>query len=77
MAVDPAEIHDLADAEPERLADMVDRWWVEARRNQVLPLDNRVLHTLVNPKPDRRAPRLRHHLLPGRPPRCPRRWPPT
>ena len=37
---------------------MIERWWVEARRNQVLPLDNRVLHTLVHPKPDRRAPRL-------------------
>ena len=55
---DPSEIHDLADQHPERLADMVDRWWVEAGRNQVLPLDNRVLHTLINPKPDRRAPRL-------------------
>ena len=43
---------------PDRLAELVDRWWVEARRNQVLPLDNRVLHTLVNPKPDWRPPRL-------------------
>ncbi len=55
---DPSEIHDLADQHPDRLAAMIDRWWVEARRNQVLPLDNRVLHTLNNPKPDRRAPRL-------------------
>ncbi len=58
VAVDPTELHDLADAEPARLAEMVDRWWVEARRNQVLPLDNRILHTLINPKPDRRAPRV-------------------
>ena len=58
VAVDPAEIHDLADQEPGRVADMVGRWWVEARRNQVLPLDNRVLHTLNNPKPDWRPPRL-------------------
>ena len=65
VAEDPTELHDLAEAEPGRLADMVERWWVEARRNQVLPLDNRILHTLVNPKPDRRTPRLRHHLLPG------------
>ena len=30
----------------------------QARRNQALPLDNRVLHTLNNPKPDWRPPRL-------------------
>ncbi|MGH3576968.1 MAG: arylsulfatase, partial [Mycobacterium sp.] len=65
VAVDPAEIHDLAAQHPDRLADMVERWWVEARANQVLPLDNRVLHTLVNPKPDRRAPRLSTTYFPG------------
>ena len=62
---DPSEIHDLADQHPDRLADMIERWWVEARRNQVLPLDNRVLHTLVNPKPDRRAPHLTTTYYPG------------
>ena len=46
---DPAEIHDLAERHPDRLADMIERWWVEARRNQVLPLDNRVLHTHRQP----------------------------
>ena len=65
VAADPAEIHDLADRHPDRLADMVERWWVEARRNQVLPLDNRVLHTLNNPKPDRRRPRLATIYYPG------------
>ncbi len=38
VAVDRAEIHDLADQEPERLAELIDLWWQEARRNQVLPL---------------------------------------
>jgi arylsulfatase len=65
VAVDPAEIHDLAEAEPDRLADMVDRWWVEARANQVLPLDNRILHIINNPKPDRRRPRLTSTYYPG------------
>jgi arylsulfatase len=65
VAVDPAEIHDLADQHPDRLADMVERWWAEARRNQVLPLDNRILHTLVNPKPDWRPPRLTATYFPG------------
>jgi arylsulfatase len=62
---DPAEIHDLAERHPDRLAEMIERWWVEARRNQVLPLDNRVLHTLVNPKPDWRTPRLTTTYYPG------------
>lgn len=35
------ECHDLADAQPERLAAMIDRWWTEAEANQVLPLDDR------------------------------------
>jgi len=65
VAEDPTELHDLAETEPDRLAEMVERWWVEARRNQVLPLDNRILHTLVNPKPDRRAPRLTTTYYPG------------
>jgi arylsulfatase A-like enzyme len=65
VAEDPTEVHDLAEREPDRLADLVERWWVEARNNQVLPLDNRVLHTIVNPKPDRRNPRLRFTYYPG------------
>ncbi len=56
--VDPTELDDLADQEPERLADMIKRWWIEARANQVLPLDNRVLTAMVHPKPDSRNPRL-------------------
>lgn len=65
VAVDPAELHDRADAEPDRLADLVARWWDEARRNQVLPLDNRVLHTINNPKPDRRRARRTATYYPG------------
>ena len=41
VAEDPSECHDLAAAEPERLAAMIDRWWLEAERHQVLPIDNR------------------------------------
>ena len=35
------ECHDLAETHPERLQAMIDRWWVEAEANQVLPLDDR------------------------------------
>jgi arylsulfatase len=36
---------------------LIARWWVEAEGNQVLPLDNRILWALVNPKPDARRER--------------------
>ena len=37
---DHTEIHDLADEHPEKLAELVDRWYAAAERNQVLPLDD-------------------------------------
>ena len=39
VAQDFAECHDLAEAEPERLEAMVERWWTEADEHGVLPLD--------------------------------------
>lgn len=41
LAEDFSECHDLADRHPERLRELIDRWWVEAGRSQVLPLDDR------------------------------------
>jgi arylsulfatase A-like enzyme len=38
---DFSETDDLADREPERLEAMVDLWWAEAEKNNVLPLDDR------------------------------------
>jgi arylsulfatase len=35
---DWSETRDLAAQEPKRLAAMIERWWIEAGRNQVLPL---------------------------------------
>jgi arylsulfatase len=65
VAENLSETEDLASEHPERLADMVELWWQEARRNQVLPLDNRVLWALVHPKPDHRRPRQRFRYFPG------------
>jgi arylsulfatase len=67
LRADPAECHDLAAAEPERLARMVDRWWEEAERHQVLPLDNRPFSELVFNRPGA-APRARYTYWPGRAP---------
>ena len=40
VAEDFSEVHDLAAAEPAKLAEMVELWWREAERFQVLPLNN-------------------------------------
>ncbi|MGP0032020.1 MAG: arylsulfatase, partial [Acidimicrobiales bacterium] len=57
VAEDLSETNDLAAAEPERLAAMIERWWAEAERNDVLPLDNRPLWALINKRPDARRDR--------------------
>ena len=54
VQADPSETNDLAAAEPARLAEMVDLWWEEAARNDVLPLDNRPLFAILNPRPTTR-----------------------
>ncbi len=43
LAADPSECHDLADTEPELLAELVELWWAEAESNRVLPLDDRLI----------------------------------
>ena len=62
---DLSETRDLAGQHPGLLAELIELWWAEARRNQVLPLDNRVLWAIVNPKPDQRRPRERFRYFPG------------
>jgi arylsulfatase A-like enzyme len=57
VAEDLSETNDLAADEPERLAAMVELWWEEAARNDVLPLDNRPLWALINKRPDHRRDR--------------------
>jgi arylsulfatase A-like enzyme len=41
LVADFSESEDLAAREPERLKAMIERWWQEAERSQVLPLDDR------------------------------------
>ena len=65
VASDPSECHDLAAEEPERLAALVERWWEEATRNQVLPVDNRALSEFIRERPITRAPRFRYGYRPG------------
>ena len=41
LSVDASECHDLAEAQPARLAELIAQWWQQAETNGVLPLDDR------------------------------------
>lgn len=43
LATDWSECHDLAAEHPDRLAELQARWWEEAERHGVLPLDDRTI----------------------------------
>jgi arylsulfatase A-like enzyme len=64
VAEDLSETNDLAAQEPERLAAMIELWWEQARRNDVLPLDNRPLEAILHPRPRRRGSRHRYEYRP-------------
>ena len=58
VADDLSECDDLAATHPEKLRELIDLWWHEAAAYHVLPLDNRPLAALLNPRPRRaRSPR--------------------
>ena len=67
LRADPSECHDLAAAEPERCRRLVELWWAEAERHQVLPLDNRPFSDLVLDRP-KLPERQRYVYRPHRPP---------
>jgi len=43
LAIDRSECNDLATAQPDKLAAMIELWWAEATEHGVLPLDDRTL----------------------------------
>ncbi len=68
LRADPAECHDLAGDEPDRLASMVERWWSEAEQNNVLPIDNRPFSEMVFGRASSVRERDRYTYWPGRAP---------
>lgn len=48
---DFSETRDLADEHPEKLEKLVELWWAEAGRHNVLPLDDRIMERFLVPKP--------------------------
>jgi arylsulfatase len=65
LGADFSEAHDVADRHPERLERMVELWWAEAGRNQVLPLDDSLIQRVGALEPPRYGPRLRAVIRPG------------
>jgi arylsulfatase len=64
VEVDASECHDLASTHPERLRELVELWWSEAERYQVLPLDNRAFSEFVLGRPHAVPPRRRYVYYP-------------
>ncbi len=66
VAEDPSETADLARQRPDLVRELTGLWWEEAGRNQVLPLDNRVLWAVAQLKHDRHRTGERFRYFPGR-----------
>ena len=63
---DRAEAHDLAEENPEKLAELIDIWFAEAGKYDVLPLDDRTpLEILLAERPSATGEQGRHVLRPG------------
>jgi hypothetical protein len=63
---DPSECHDLAAAEPGRLRELIDMWWVEAGKYQALPQETRTaVEAFTTPRPEMSKPRTRYTYFPG------------
>ncbi len=62
---DFAEVHDLSETEPEKLAELQHAWWVAAGRNQVLPLDDTFTARSVALEPNPWPPGFALRYLPG------------
>jgi len=65
LDTDFSEKHDLAAEYPEKLRQLVERWWTEAGKYDVLPLDDRREHLFSSaPKPDSLRARTRFVYYP-------------
>ena len=66
--VDFSECHDLSASHPDKLRELVDRWWVDAGRFNVLPLDDRgAAELMIIRRPGSQAPGDRQRFWPGTP----------
>lgn len=62
---DFAEINDLADAMPDKVAEMKTLWWSEAEKYNVLPLDDRTIELYTTRRPGSELSRNKFTFRPG------------
>ena len=65
VAVDPAESKNVAQEHPDKLRELVTRWWTEAGKYHVLPLDPRDAERIATVRPQISKPRNRFVFLPN------------
>src|SRR5262249_35635452 len=63
---DPAELHNLAGEQPDKLRELVNMWFAEAGANGAFPLDDRsAVEILTTPRPQLTGDRERYVYFPG------------
>jgi arylsulfatase len=63
---DPSECHDLAEAHPQKLQELIALWWAEAGRYGAFPLETRnAVEILATERPQLAKPRTRYVYYPG------------
>jgi arylsulfatase len=67
LEVDPAESNDIADAHPDKLKELVDLWWSEAEKYDVLPLQGTMGQRINFPRPMPSDATDKFVLFPGAP----------
>ena len=64
---DPAETRDLAAEEPQKLKELIDLWWQEAEKYNVLPLDGTISQRFATERPTLSGPREQYVFYSGAP----------
>ncbi|MFM9940108.1 MAG: arylsulfatase [Hyphomicrobiaceae bacterium] len=65
VAEDFSECENLADQHPEKLKQLIEQWWVEAGKYNVLPLDSRMVARMGERKPSTATQGTRYIYYPG------------
>lgn len=65
VAEDPAETKNLADEHPTKLREMVARWYVEAGKYNVLPLDGTLMQRFVTERPRLKVDQTHYEFFPN------------
>ena len=65
VAEDFSESNNLADQHPRKLKELIERWWIEAGKYNVLPLDSRMQLRMGERKPSTVSQGNRHVYYPG------------